>query len=82
MTKSRSVVVWGQDGRCGEKGISFGVMEMSSVVIVMGATWKIICQVHQTVYLIICKLYFSNTDLQARMWCDLEPRYELTRILK
>ena len=23
---------------------------------------------------IICKLYFSNTDLQARMWCDLEPR--------
>lgn len=75
-------MVWGQDGGWGEKGASFGVMEMSSVVIVTGVTRKIICQVHQTVYLIICKLYFSNSDLQARMWCDLEPRYELTRILK
>lgn len=40
---------------------------MSSVVIVTVVTQETISQVHQTVHLIICKLYFSKTDLQARM---------------
>lgn len=73
MTKSRLVVVWGQDQGQGEEGDHFV------------DDGNVLCRDCDEGYMqgslssasdcvIICKLYFSNTDLQARMWCALEPR--------
>lgn len=82
VTESRSVVVWGQERGEGEKGTFFRVMEMSSVVIVTVVTQETISQVHQTVHLIICKLYFSKLIYKPEWGCHLEPRTGWTRILK
>lgn len=71
-------MVWGQDQGQEEKGENFW------------GDGNVLCRDCDEGYMqdslssasdcvIICKLYFSNTDLQARMWCALEPRCEQTR---
>lgn len=69
-------------GERGEGDFFFRAVEMSSVMIATVATRKTICQEHQTVHVIVCKLYFMKLIYRQECGCNLEPRSGWTRILK